>query len=146
MVLTIFQVACILKEFAHLFAEPVATIFNSSLSSGVFPKIWKDSHIVPIPKIKQPTEEEYTRPISLTPCISKVLEDFVVYWMISDVGDNIDSQQFPSTTYCLLDMLHSWPRHLDSPGHYLRVCLDFSKAFDRIGHNVLIQKLVDIWS
>ncbi len=70
--------------------------------------------------------------------------------MISDVGDNIDSQQFgslkgSSTTYCLLDMLHTWLRHLDSPGHYLRVCfLDFSKAFDRIGHNVLIQKLVDI--
>ena len=140
----------ILKEFAHLFAEPVANIFNTSLSSGVFPKIWKDSHIIPIPKIKQPTEEEHTRPISLTPCISKVLEDFVVHWMISDVGDNIDSQQFgslkgSSTTYCLLDMLHTWLRHLDSPGHYLRVCfLDFSKAFDRIGHNVLIQKLVDI--
>ena len=72
----------ILKEFAHLFAEPVATIFNSSLSSGFFPKIWKDSHIVPIPKIKQPTEEEHTRPTSLTPCISKVLEDFVVHWMM----------------------------------------------------------------
>ena len=135
----------ILKEFAHLFSEPVATIFNSSLLSGVFPKIWKNSHIVPIPKIKQPTEEEHTRPISLTPCISKVLEDFVVHWMISDVGDKIDSQQFGSlkgfsTTYCLLDMLHSWLRHLDSPGHYLCVCfLDFSKAFDRIGH-VLIKK------
>ena len=77
----------ILKEFAHIFAEPVATIFNSSLSSGDFPKIWKDSYIVPIPKIKQPTEEEHARPISLTPCVSKVLEDFVVHWMISDAGD-----------------------------------------------------------
>ena len=82
----------ILKEFAYLFAEPVATIFNSSLSSEVFPKIWKDSHIVPITKIKQPTEEEHTRPISLTPCISKVLEDFVVHWMISNVRDKIDFQ------------------------------------------------------
>ena len=101
---------CIWKEFAHLFAESVATIFNSSLSSGVFPKIWKDSHIVPIPKIKQPTEEEHTRPTSLTPRISKVLEDFVFHLMISDVGNKIDSQQFvslkgSSTTYCLLDMV-----------------------------------------
>ena len=70
--------------------------------------------------------------------------------MISDVGDEIDSQQFgslkdSSTTCCLLDMFHSWLRHLDSPSHYLYVCiLDFSKAFDRIGHNVLILKHVDI--
>ena len=83
----------ILKEFAHLFVEPVAIIFNSCLSAGVFPKIWKDSHIVPIPKIKQPTEEEHSRPISLTSCISTVLEDFVVHWMFSDAGDKIDSQQ-----------------------------------------------------
>ena len=140
----------ILKEFAHLFAEPVATIFNSSLSSGIFPKIWKILTLFPSQRLNIPTGEEHTRPVPLTPCISKVLEDFVVHWMISDIGDNIDSQQFgslksSSTTYCLLDMLHSWLRHLDSPGHYLHVCfLDFSKAFDRIGHNVLIQKLVDI--
>ena len=71
--------------------------------------------------------------------------------MISDVRNNIDPQQFGSlkgskpTTYCLLDLLHTWLSHLDSPRQCLRICfLDFSKAFDRIGHNVLIQKLVDI--
>ena len=30
------------------------------------------------------------RPISLTPCLSKVLEDFVVTWLIDDVKDKID--------------------------------------------------------
>ncbi len=140
----------LLKEFAYLFAEPVAKIFNMSLSSGIVPNIWKDSHITPIPKVKQPTDEADTRPISLTPCLSKVLEDFVVRWMISDVRNNIDVQQFgslkgSSTTYCLLDMLHCWLSHLDSTGHFLRICfMDFAKAFDRIGHNILIQKLVDI--
>ena len=109
----------LLKEFAYLFAEPVAKIFNMSLSSGIVPNIWKDSHITPIPKVKQPTDEADTRPISLTSCLSKVLEDFVVRWMISDVRNNIDVQQFgslkgPSTTYCLLDMLHCWLSHLDS--------------------------------
>ena len=70
--------------------------------------------------------------------------------MISDVRVNIDPQQFGclkglSASYCLLDMLHHWLSHLDSAGQHLRLCfLDFAKAFDRIGHNLLIQKLVDI--
>ena len=64
--------------------------------------------------------------------------------------ENIDPQQFGclkglSTTYCLLDMLLSWLSHLDSASQYRRLCfLDFSKAFDRIGHNVLIEKRLDI--
>ena len=80
----------ILKEFAYELAEPVATIFNTSLSSGIVPAIWKDSDIIPVPKSQPPTCEGDTRPISLTPCLAKVLEDFVVGWMITDIKDNID--------------------------------------------------------
>ena len=119
----------LLKEFAYLFAEPVAKIFNMSLSFGIVPNIWKDSHITPIPKVRlDEADEADTRPISLTPSLSKVLEDFVV-------RNNIDAQQFgslkgSSTTYCLLDMLHCWLSHLDSTGYFLRICfLDFSKAY-----------------
>ena len=54
------------------------------------PSIWKDSNITPVPKIHPPTDEGDIRPISLTPCISKVLEGFVVKWMISDIRDKID--------------------------------------------------------
>ena len=68
----------ILKEFAYELAEPVTTIFNASLASGIVPAIWKDSNITPIPKIQSPTNEGDFRPISLTPGLSKVLEDFVV--------------------------------------------------------------------
>ena len=118
--------------------------------SGVVPSIWKDSNITPVPKIHPPTDEGDIRLKSLTPCIFKVLQDFVVKWMISDIGDKIVSRQFGclkgrSTTYCLLDMVHNWLSHLDSPGQYLRVCiLDFSKAFDRINNNVLINKLIEL--
>ncbi len=100
----------LLKEFAHLFPEPVSNIFNTSLSPGIVPNIWKDSHITPIPKVKQPNDETYTRPISLTACLSKVLKDLVVRWMIPHVRNNVDAQHFgslkgSSTTNCLLDML-----------------------------------------
>ena len=44
-------------------------------------------------------------------------------------------------------MIHSWLSHLDSPsnGKHIRVTfLDFSKVFDRIGHNFFIEKLLDL--
>lgn len=141
-----------LKDFAHVLAEPITTIFNASLSSGIVPKIWKESNIIPIPKVKHPESEGDTRPISLTSCLSKVLEDFAVNWLIDDVKGKIDPYQFgclkgTSTTYCLLDMIHSWLSHLDScsNGKHIRInFLDFSKAFDRIGYNILIEKLLDL--
>ena len=74
-------------------------------------------------------------PISLTSCLSKVLEDFVVTWLIDDVKDKIDPNQFgrlrgTSTTYCLLDMIHTWLTYLDLPGRHPRLCLlDFPKAW-----------------
>jgi hypothetical protein len=140
----------ILRDFAYELSEPFATIFNASLASGSVPKIWKDSDIIPIPKKQQPTCEEETRPISLTSCLCKVLEDFVVSWMITDMEDKIDPKQFgclkgTSTTYCLLDMIQTWLSFLDGHGRHLRICfLDFAKAFDRIGHNVVISKLLEL--
>ena len=65
----------ILKEFAHVFADPVTTIFNSSLVLGLVPALWKDSYITPIAKTPQPESESDIRPISLTAILSKVLED-----------------------------------------------------------------------
>jgi hypothetical protein len=74
----------------------------------------------------------------------------VVRWMLDDLNGRIDPCQFGclkglSTTYCLLDMLHTWLSHLDSQNKHIRICfLDFSKAFDRIGYNILIDKLIDL--
>ena len=90
------------------------------------------------------------RPIALTTVLSKVLEDFFVEWLIVDIKHHIDPQQFgslkgTSTTYCLLDMLHSWLSSLDCPGKFLRVCfLDFSKPCDHIDHTILVTKLIHL--
>ena len=129
---------------------PVTVIFNRSVSSGLFPERWKDSHLTPVPKVKPVTGDGDLRPIALTPVLSKVLEDFFVEWLIDDVKNHIDPQQFgslkdTSTTLCLLDMLHNWLSSLDCPGKFLRVCfLDFSKAFDHIDHTILVTKLIHL--
>ena len=42
----------------------------------------------------------------------------------------------------LVHLLHKWYKACDDLGSSLRICLlDFSKAFDRIDHNVLLRKL-----
>ena len=65
--------------------------------------------------------------------LSKVFEDFVVTWMIEDVGEQSDNRQFGSlkgtpTTYCLLDLVHNWLSEMDNPGHYLRACFFWISA------------------
>ena len=78
------------KKFAPELAEPVTVIFNRSVSSGVFPERWKDSHLTPVPNVKPVTGDGDLRPIALTPVLSKVLEDLFVEWLIDDVKHHID--------------------------------------------------------
>ena len=125
-------------------------IFNTSVATSKFPDIWKDAVITPIPKVLPVSAEDELRPISLTSTLSKILEDFVVKWLIDDVQHKIDPQQFgclkgTSTTFCLIDMIDNWLKSLDTQSHYLRICfIDFSKAFDRIDHNILLLKFLSL--
>ena len=140
----------IIKDYAYELAEPVSRIFNISLSSGLVPSMWKDAIIIPVPKSQYATCEDEVCPISLTACLSNILEDFVVKWMMEDIRHKIDPKQFgslqgTSTTFCLIDMINNWLSTLEVQSRYLRVCfVDFSKAFDRINHNILIKKLLSL--
>ena len=102
----------ILKLFASELSEPVTTIFNRTLSSGVFPSAWRDAYISPIPKASPVTCDNDLRSVALTACLSKVFEDFVVQWLMEDIKEHIDPNQLGSlkgvsTTFFPLDMLHN---------------------------------------
>ena len=91
---------------------------------------------------------KHLRPISLTPILSKIAEEYVVDTYVKPaVLSNIDLQQFgtvpkSSTTHALISMIHSWAKSTDGNGSTTRVVLfDFRKAFDLIDHHVLARKL-----
>ena len=90
------------------------------------------------------------RPISLTPIVSKILESFPHNWLLRSVSGQIDNLQFValrrlSSTMALLYMFHKWYEAMGTPSTCLRVCtLDFSKAFDRIDFNILLQELINM--
>ena len=46
-----------------------------------------------------------------------------------------------NTQYCLNYMLEKWKNTLDKGKHVGAVCMDLSKAFDTINHDLLIAKL-----
>ena len=141
--------AWLLKENADLFAYPVMDILNCSYNSCCLPSSWKEANIVPIPKQKLILEvNKHLRPISLTPIISKLAEDFVVERYVKPaVMQKIDQHQYGTvpkscTSYALISMIHSWTKGTDGNGSIVRVMVfDFQKAFDLIDHYILADKL-----
>jgi len=69
----------ILREYAEFLAYPISVILSASFKEQRLPSIWKLADVTPLPKQKPVKEiKKDLRPISLTPCISKLAEDFVV--------------------------------------------------------------------
>ena len=68
----------LLKMVASDVAGPVCHIFNASISSGVFPMGWKEAKVIPLPKnANENFSGKNSRPISLLPILSKLLERIV---------------------------------------------------------------------
>ena len=138
----------VLKSSASLLAGPITSIFNPSIAQSRVPTLWKSTDVLPLPKKSNPKSvDSDLRPISLTPVLSKLLEGFVFRWVLNHIKSSIDHLQFGnikncSTTHALIHLIHNWLAELNNPGSIIRCCMiDFSKAFDRIDHNILLHKL-----
>ena len=102
-----------LKENANCLSKPNTDILNCSFQEGRLPPTWKKADVVPVPKEKPVKDvNKDLRPISLTPILSKVAEDFVVEEFVKPaVLKEIDETQFgtvpkSSTTQALISMVH----------------------------------------
>ena len=123
----------------------------SSFLERRLPTSWKKADITPLPKTSPVSDaDKHLRPISLTPILSRVEEEFVVDGYVKPaVLAKIDWNQYgsvpkSSTVHALISMLHNWYKDTDGNGSTMRVMLfDFKKAFGLIDHAILMAKLGD---
>jgi hypothetical protein len=129
-------------------AEPLARLFNYSLRTHAYPSCWKRSNVVPIHKKNSKQDHKNYRPISLLCNVSKVFERIVhnrVYSYL-DINNLLTSRNSgfkkgDGTINQLISITDKIYKALDSKSEVRMVCLDLSKAFDRVWHKGLLFKL-----
>ena len=120
------------------------------MRQGVIPDEWKISRVTPLPKSYPPTSvENDVRPISITNTIAKSAEKFLSRWFDDFFEKHLDRNQFGSTasrstTHALIKITHEIFKASEDSNNFIRLLfVDFSKAFDLIDHNILLQKFTD---
>ena len=143
--------ALFLRIGAPVFAVPLAQLFNQSMVEGAVPSQWRTAVITPIPKVPKPTQAADYRPISITPVLSRSLEKYIVRTFI------YPALQLPYPELCFDDQFAFWPtgstviallhtvRTMLSTDQYVHVfSFDFTKAFDTVRHETLMNKMVQL--
>ena len=135
-----------LKNCPFILARPLHLIFNKSSKSGSFPKFWKTSFVVPIHKSGDKSNIKNYRPICIINTIPKMFENLLTKYLSSQLSPEIIGQQFGfcvgrNTELNLLTYSQFILQALESGAEVHSIYTDFSKAFDKVPHDILINKL-----
>ena len=105
----------------------------------------------PIQKQTNPANEDQLRIISLTNYLSKQFEKFIIIWLLQYIGHKLDRNQYggekgSSITHYLTELINFilFNQDLTVPHAVVAVMVDFSKAFNRVDHNIVITMLSDM--
>ncbi|KAL0879390.1 hypothetical protein ABMA27_003151 [Loxostege sticticalis] len=138
-------------HFLNIPGENIVTItamVNRSILECTFPELWKVAIVKPLPKTSQPTSVQELRPISILPCLSKILERVVCdqltkYLEKQDILPHYQSgfRKDHGTATALADVVDNLLAAQDRGMVSVMVLLDFSRAFDSINVSLLLSKL-----
>ena len=136
----------LLHDCAILFASPLAKLFNLCLKTCCFPTVWKVSKITPVYKKGSRECIENYRPVSILCNFAKCFEILLHEVIVFQVKNKISCYQHGfvkgrSTTSNLFCITQFIAEALDEKCHVDVIYTDFSKAFDRLDHSILLNQL-----
>ena len=138
----------ILKEGEVSISYALTKIFNKSLANSEVPMDWKLANVVPIFKKGDKEMLENYRPISLTSVVCRIMEKVIKYELVEFLNKHdiiVNSQHgFRNNRSCLTNLIEYTEyvtKIMDSGNSADVVYLDFSKAFDKVCHIKLLNKL-----
>ena len=137
----------IYSALANYIAGPLKAILERSITERRFPKAWKRGIVVPIPKTNPPQLQKM-RTVTLLSAPSKILEKVVLRSMRKTIDPFLGKSQHGyrkglSTTTAVLHIHDAATRiydDLQNTGLAI-LSLDFTKAFDKVDHRILLQKV-----
>ena len=138
----------VFKLIANYISLPISCLFNQSLEEGSFPVCLKRARVVPIIKKGDPHILANYRPISTLPFLAKVFEKLMASrankFLLKNNILNMCQFGFKSdfgTNDALISFMNYVYDKLINLDHIFILFLDYSRAFDTINHDILLNKL-----
>ena len=138
----------VLHELSDALATPLYLLFTASIEQETIPEDWRTASVSAIFKKGVKKLPNNYRPVSLTCICCKLLESIFRDVLIDHMKKNklFSKSQFGfiggrSTVLQLLTVLDRWTEILDQGGIIDVIYLDFMKAFDKVPHKRLIEKI-----
>ncbi|XP_063904731.1 uncharacterized protein LOC135123784 [Zophobas morio] len=135
-----------LKACAESLAYPLYVIFNKSIQLSQFPKIWKQSYVVPIHKGNSKSDVKNYRGVSIISAIPKLFEA-IIYDKLQKITKNFIMEEQhgfckgKSTSSNLYKFVNFVSTALEDGNEVDTIYTDLTKAFDRVNINILVSKL-----
>ena len=138
------------KEFSVELTAPLVNIYNCCLRQGIFPQIWKQELVSPVPKLENLKVIKDTRKVSCLSDYCKIYESFLKTWILEDISENECFSQFGGKKgigaehmiVCMVDRILKLLDTTEGKAVVIGSRYDWSSAFDMQDPTKTIQKFI----